>query len=669
VTVNTLIKPERTAFTIALGDSAEPVAWPHGANVKSPASYFLTVHGTTAELLDAAGKAVTPAPTATVDLARRQFDVRVPDAAWDPGTDTVRITAGVGLWDVEGKGYLQPGPTATATAPGGAAPSNAALFNVAFRTNEALPHIYDPGNSNTIVEGHAGVIQDAAYWRERRQADQLAAGDVSSFGAEVDFGKLARGVDDDSQIPTTGHFDRIFPSRFVFGQGIDYTADCITGMANPCTGRHVGQLQPYALYVPHKPVPKEGFGLVVSMHGLSANYNEFLGSHEAEQLGERGKGSIFASPEGRGPDGSYEDYAEADVFEMWNDVARHYALNPDISNVTGYSMGGGGTYRLASRWPDLWGRAFPIVGPPTSADTFASLRNVPVMAWYCQSDELVGPEMSEEAFLNATQAGIRYDHWVFAPCGHITLGNNDEFGPAAAFMGAHTVERDPAHVTYFFDPGQDPKGLSPTDHAYWISGITLAEGASTGSVDARSKGFGRGDAPVERPAPSAGTLNGGSHGSLPYTRRTQAWGEAPAEAKANEIDVTTTGIRELTINAPRAGVGCDAKVNVTSDVPLKVNLDCTKAASAPVPAASGGGAAACAKRKVTIRLARRIGGKRVKSVRIRVAKRKARTVHGRRARVSFKGVKAKRARVRIVYRLAGGKVVRHSRAYRTCRLA
>jgi hypothetical protein len=398
------------------------------------------------------------------------------------------------------------------------------------------------------------------------------------------------------------------------------------------------------------------------MHGLSANHNEFLGSHEAEQLGERGAGSIVASPEGRGPDGSYKSYAEADVFEMWNDVARHYRLNPEIANVTGYSMGGGGTYRLAGRWPDLWGRAFPIVGPPTSAESFTALRNIPVLAWYAQTDELVGPEMSEEAFLNAQRAGLRYDHWVFAPAGHITLGNNDEFAPAAAFFGSHTVARDPAHVTYVFAPGEDPKALSASDHAYWISGLKLADGQTSGTVDARSHGFGAGDPPALPVAPSAGTLNGGSHGPLPYTRRTLAWGEAPAQAKANEIDVTTTGLSVLTISAPRAGVGCDAKVNLTSDVPVDVKL--TGCDAQPVPAKP------CVKRSVVVRLAARIRGRRVLSASVKiVGKNKMVGTTGRAVRVSFKGVKARRAKVRIAYYLSGGKVVRRTRTYRTCAAA
>jgi hypothetical protein len=308
------------------------------------------------------------------------------------------------------------------------------------------------------------------------------------------------------------------------------------------------------------------------MHGLSANYNEFLGSHEAEQLGERGTGSILASPEGRGPDGSYKSYAEADVFEMWADVARTYRLNPNLTDVTGYSMGGGGTYRLATRYPDLWARAFPIVGPPTGAATFTSLRNIPVLAWYGQNDELVGPEMSEEAFTNALQAGIRYDHWVFTPAGHITEGNNDEYAPAAAFFGDHTVDRDPSHVTYVFDPSQDPKALSATDHAYWVSGLKLRTAGSAGTIDARSLASGKGDPTPETVKLGAATLDGGSHGSIPYTERNLTWGAAPAETKANRLLLTATNLSEVTIDPRRAGLTCAAKIDVTSDGPLKVTL-------------------------------------------------------------------------------------------------
>src|SRR3954452_3733506 len=570
ITLNTLKDPSRVAFTIALGDSPVPHPWPYGAGVSSPAQLFLTVHGTTATLADATtGHAIAPAPAVSVDTTRRQFDVRVPHAAWDPGQSTVQMEAGVGLWDGAAGSYLQPGATRSATQPGGAAAGGPALFNMAFRTDEKVPDLASLGIANTIVEGGAGAKEDGSFWRERRQGDLLATGDVSHFHAEVDFSKLSSGVDDESGVPQTGHIDRIFASRFDLGQGIDYNVKCLTAGAD-CTGRYLGRLQPYAVYVPRKTAPARGFGLVVSMHGLSANYNEFLGSHEAEEMGERGAGSIFASPEGRGPDGSYGSYAEADVFEMWADVARHYPLNPDMTDLTGYSMGGLGTWRLAGRWPDLFARAFPIVGPGTTAAFDQSMRNVPVMAWFGQNDELADPALSEAGFLTAQQAGIRYDHWVFAPAGHITIGNNDEFGPAVQFFGDHTVEREPPHVTYVYNPSIDPKGMSTANHAYWISGLALRDAGGTGTVDARSHGFGVGDPQVLPVKPGAGTLNGGSHGPLPYHRRTTDWGPPPAEPKADQLDVDATNLRSMTIDAPRAHVSCNPKVGLKSDGPTDV---------------------------------------------------------------------------------------------------
>ena len=61
-----------------------------------------------------------------------------------------------------------PGPTATATQPGGAgiASNPAAFFNVAFRTAEPLPS----------VTAETSAITDAAWWRDQEQGTALAAG-------------------------------------------------------------------------------------------------------------------------------------------------------------------------------------------------------------------------------------------------------------------------------------------------------------------------------------------------------------------------------------------------------------------------------------------------------------------------------------------------------------
>ena len=95
---------------------------------------------------------------------------------------------------------------------------------------------------------------------------------------------------------------------------------------------------------------------------------------------------------------------------------------------------------------------------------------------------------------------------------------------------------------------------------------------TAGTIDVRSHASGFGDPPVKPVKLSAGTLNGGSHGPIPYTRRTIDWGAAPAEARADQLDLKATNLSAVTIDPQRAGVGCDARINVTSDGPITVTL-------------------------------------------------------------------------------------------------
>jgi predicted peptidase len=127
----------------------------------------------------------------------------------------------------------------------------------------------------------------------------------------------------------------------------------------------LGRLQPYALYVPTKPQPAEGYGLTLLLHSLGGNYNQFSASRNQSQFGERGPGSLVITPQGRGPDGWYYGLAGADTFEVWADVAARYKLDPEWVSIAGYSMGGYGTYKFATQYPDLFAKAQPTVGPPT----------------------------------------------------------------------------------------------------------------------------------------------------------------------------------------------------------------------------------------------------------------------------------------------------------------
>ena len=77
-----------------------------------------------------------------------------------------------------------------------------------------------------MADTAVGAAATTAFWRDRQQSLQLTQGDVAPFATVVDFGKLARRVHDDSGVPTTGPIDRIFASRYSYGQGVDPTRIC-----------------------------------------------------------------------------------------------------------------------------------------------------------------------------------------------------------------------------------------------------------------------------------------------------------------------------------------------------------------------------------------------------------------------------------------------------------
>jgi len=575
VTLNTLLDPAKSAFTIALGSSSSSVAWPFGAGVSSPAQHFVTWHGSSAVFDDAGAASSHPLRGVKVDRLRRQITVVVPHSVWNPGRSKVRMTVGTGLWDAAAKSYLKPQVgSATATTPGGGTPQGVAIVNVGPRLNEPLPLIAGATMGDTAVGGEAL----ARFWRDSQQATQLAQGDVSPFAADVDFAKLAAKRFDDSGVPKSGPMDRIYASHFSFGQGYNPANVCYDLAAGfaagaKCKGRMVGQLQPYALYVPKKPQPPNGYGMTLLLHSLSANYNQYLGSHNQSQVGDRGPGSIVLTPSDRGPDGFYAGYAEADTFEAWADVARHYRLDPDWTAVTGYSMGGFGVYRMLARWPDLFARGWSVVGAPGSVDDqLVSLRNTPLLLWNSTEDELVNISTSEQAVKDDTAAGIRFIEDLFLTADHLTLAANDSYEPGALWLGTARVDRDPAHVTFVVDPTEDSAGAGMvSNHAYWLSGLT-PRGKGDATVDVLSKAFGQGVPAVQPVQQSGGALTGGEIPAMVYVERSQSWGPTPKAARRNQLVITAKNLRSLTIDIARARVTCGVKLVVHTDGPLTIRL-------------------------------------------------------------------------------------------------
>ena len=188
-------------------------------------------------------------------------------------------------------------------------------------------------------------------------------------------------------------------------------------------------------------------------------------------------------------------------------------------------MGGYGTYKFATQYPDLFARANPVVGPPGLGiwvppappqpggdgeqhqpharlgpeHPVPDLERKPRTSW----SRSPAPVAQAQTF---DDLGYRYRFDLFTTADHFALAVNDQYAPAAAFLGTHEVNRNPAHVTYVVNPTMDfPGAGTVADHAYWLSGLKLRDSggsAPLGQVDARSEGFGRDD-PAAEPDPNS----------------------------------------------------------------------------------------------------------------------------------------------------------------------
>jgi pimeloyl-ACP methyl ester carboxylesterase len=495
------------------------VEWPDNARMRSPGlDHFVTAWGDGARVTNfdvptGQSPEVTTLDGDDVDMDtdRNQMTVRVPDEVVDAPDDDEQwaYVAGTGVNDGSGEfADIVPGPGRSEQSPtSGGAPAGSNVFNLAFRFFEPQQDMptgleYDtaPGIGNWFEDEQARKLQAGTTERIDSPgvppATAQSGDDDRDAAAVVDFGDIG---EDENLHESTGCEDdgkgceqaRIMPSRVQEEnqfEGVDYERFPHYG----------GPLQPYLLTIPPGYEGGDDAGLTFSLHSLGGGYTQYK-VFSPQQLREFGddRDNLVVTTLGHGPDGWYTDEAEADFFSAWADVARRFDLDPDEVALTGYSMGGYGTYKLAAEYPDLFGRAFTTVGPPArgswepppteqgryprpssdeppgapSQDTnthplLENLRWIPFMNWVAAEDQLVpndGPRRQQARF---DAEGLRSTLWTFQG-DHFTLALRDEWEEAREFLQDGNVARDPSRVSYAFLPAADRPELDlEHDHAY-----------------------------------------------------------------------------------------------------------------------------------------------------------------------------------------------------------
>jgi hypothetical protein len=586
----TLADPTVPIAEWALHTGAGPTTsvWPANAGVHSPGEQqFLVVSSRGAWLIDPAGTRTPVAAvggTLSVDPAAKSFIVSLPDTVLPPtGSWQVRLVAG--LANLAGDGF------ATVPAADGAAPGQPNVYDVGFRTTAQEPPrlLVAPGpdpagvvSAASAVASTTHLVADDNFWMDGAQATALARGTVAPFSATVDWPQLQAHLSTAAPHPT-GFSDRWYVSTQSFGPGVSSTASQVAPNL-------LGAVQPYGIYVPTGYRPGTPTPLTFLLHSLDVNLNQYavLDPRQVQQACQQ-RGSICVTPESRGLAGWYQSYAEVDFWQVWHAVASRYSLDPTRTVLSGYSMGGYGTYQLGLEYPDLFAGAVSLSGPPVCGIRALSGIDVPAGGGECTAagdtaplvgnarwlpfvieqgvaDELVPVTGVTQQVQLFDQQGLRYRYELYPAEDHLVNATQDGFRSEYRAIGDPTLAVDPGTVDFTWYPAEDQRalGIGPTGD-YWVQGLRPAQTSGLCRVEAVSG---------ERPEPA---ITVERHQSVdlgaqptPRVTTTLSWVRGATPAPNPTLRASFNGVATATVELAAAGFapGTAGTAIVTTTVPL-----------------------------------------------------------------------------------------------------
>lgn len=393
-----------------------------------------------------------------------------------------------------------------------------------------------------------------------------------------------------------------------------------------------GRSQPYGVYIPNDFDPADATPLTFWLHyrGGKAHSGAAINPRLIHELAQEdpsgvgitgGQGNIIITPHARGTSFWYVSRSHQDFFEVFADA---HALMPNIDPqrryLSGYSMGGYGTYLLGTLYPDLFAAGYSTSGAvtqgawtgvkdnelcdfeePISGDSMTpcyieandgdaasqlsyrvldNLRHVPLHIDHGTNDELVPVTGVQLGAARLIELGYRVEMQTFAGYEHFTQAAVDEWVDGGAYLQRFTAPVNPRHVTYRVVPALvralntvrvtgEPFNFAP-DGAYWVDGIEVrdadpADPTQSGLVDVIAKPL------VEVPYLTIPVVTTPSPGhSTPFTRHGLDWVGDPTQnaSTGNGFDATLTGVTAVTFDAARMGLSLG-----TTPLPATITTD------------------------------------------------------------------------------------------------
>jgi poly(3-hydroxybutyrate) depolymerase len=173
--------------------------------------------------------------------------------------------------------------------------------------------------------------------------------------------------------------------------------------------KDAGKSMEYALFVPSGYDKEKKTPLMVALHGLGGNPQQMMRSKGLTDQAEK-YGYIVVAPMGYNSGGWYGakapgglgkgkgkdtpanlgELSEKDVMNVLEIVRKEFTIDEKRIYLMGHSMGGGGTWHLGMKYPDIWAGLAPIAPAIFTAPTdLAKVKHIPVIVVQGDKDNLV----------------------------------------------------------------------------------------------------------------------------------------------------------------------------------------------------------------------------------------------------------------------------------------
>jgi predicted peptidase len=191
--------------------------------------------------------------------------------------------------------------------------------------------------------------------------------------------------------------------------------------------REAGSSIGYAISVPPTYNRATPAPLVLALHfGVQGGPSLFAGRDLLRILiapGLAELGAVIVAPDALNGGPWNTPQNEEAVLGLLDAVMRSYSIDPRRVIVTGFSMGGAGTWHFAGKYPDRFAAAVPVAGRPPA--TAAGWR-VPVFAVHSRSDRVVPIGPTEQRIDELKRAGVSAQLFALDSPTHYQTGAHAE---------------------------------------------------------------------------------------------------------------------------------------------------------------------------------------------------------------------------------------------------